>query len=108
MLGKLLANFIPETMAKDFSTREEDYSKWYNDIVIKADLAEHSDVRGCMIIKPHGFAVWEMMKDVLDKKFKDTGHQNAYFPLLIPIQHSNPTIINHAIQLAMISFVLST
>ena len=71
-------------MAKDFATREEDYSKWYNDIVTKADLAEHSAVRGCMIIKPYGYAIWEKMQSALDKKFKDTGHSNAYFPLFIP------------------------
>lgn len=71
-------------MAKDFATREEDYSKWYNDIVTKADLAEHSAVRGCMIIKPYGYAIWEKMQAALDKKFKDTGHSNAYFPLFIP------------------------
>ena len=71
-------------MAKDFTTREADYSKWYNDLVVKADLAEHSDVRGCMIIKPYGFAIWEKMQAVLDGMFKDTGHSNAYFPLLIP------------------------
>jgi len=71
-------------MAKDFSTRAEDYSKWYNDIVAKADLAEHSAVRGCMVIKPHGFAIWEKMQAALDKMFKDTGHVNAYFPLFVP------------------------
>ena len=71
-------------MAKDFTTREEDYSKWYNELVVKADLAEHSSVRGCMVIKPYGYAIWEKMQAALDKKFKDTGHQNAYFPLFIP------------------------
>ncbi len=71
-------------MAQKYTTREEDYSKWYNELVYRADLAEHSDVRGCMVIKPYGYAIWEMMKDVLDKKFKETGHSNAYFPLLIP------------------------
>ncbi len=71
-------------MPKDFATREEDYSKWYNDIVVKADLAEHSAVRGCMVIKPYGFAIWEKMQGALDKMFKDTGHSNAYFPLFIP------------------------
>ncbi|MCK4701615.1 MAG: proline--tRNA ligase, partial [Bacteroidales bacterium] len=71
-------------MAKDFSTREENYSQWYNDIVIKADLAENSAVRGCMVIKPYGYAIWEKMQAALDKKFKDTGHSNAYFPLFIP------------------------
>ncbi|MCL2313613.1 MAG: proline--tRNA ligase, partial [Firmicutes bacterium] len=71
-------------MAKDFTTREEDYSKWYNDIVKKADLAENSAVRGCMVIKPYGYAIWENMQAALDKMFKDTGHVNAYFPLFIP------------------------
>jgi len=75
-------NFI--FMAKDFTTREEDYSKWYNDIVKKADLAENSAVRGCMVIKPYGYAIWENMQAALDKMFKDTGHVNAYFPLFIP------------------------
>jgi prolyl-tRNA synthetase len=71
-------------MAKDFSTRKENYSQWYNDIVIKADLAENSAVRGCMVIKPYGYAIWEKMQAVLDKMFKDTGHSNAYFPIFIP------------------------
>ncbi len=71
-------------MAKDFSTREENYSKWYNDIVQRAGLAENSAVRGCMVIKPYGYAIWEKMQAALDKMFKDTGHVNAYFPLFIP------------------------
>ncbi len=71
-------------MAKDFPTREENYSQWYNDLVIKADLAENSAVRGCMVIKPYGYAIWEKMQAALDKMFKDTGHSNAYFPLFIP------------------------
>ena len=71
-------------MAKDFAKRSEDYSKWYNDLVVKADLAENSDVRGCMVIKPYGYAIWEKMQAALDKMFKDTGHVNAYFPLFIP------------------------
>jgi len=71
-------------MALKFVKREEDYSKWYNDVIARADLAEHSDVRGCMVIKPYGYAIWEMMKDVLDRRFKETGHSNAYFPLFIP------------------------
>jgi len=71
-------------MAKDFSTREENYSKWYNDIVQRADLAENSAVRGCMVIKPYGYAIWERMQAALDKMFKDTGHSNAYFPIFIP------------------------
>ncbi len=71
-------------MAKGFSTREENYSKWYNDIVQKAGLAENSAVRGCMVIKPYGYAIWEKMQAGLDKMFKDTGHSNAYFPIFIP------------------------
>ena len=71
-------------MAKVFTNREENYSQWYNDLVLKADLAENSDVRGCMVIKPYGYAIWEKMRDALDKMFKDTGHVNAYFPLFIP------------------------
>ncbi|MDY6025796.1 proline--tRNA ligase [Bergeyella zoohelcum] len=70
-------------MAK-LTTRKEDYSKWYNEIVQGADLAENSGVRGCMIIKPYGFAIWEKMRDQLDKMFKETGHQNAYFPIFVP------------------------
>ncbi|MGB1031388.1 MAG: proline--tRNA ligase [Flavobacteriales bacterium] len=71
-------------MAKQLTSREEDYSKWYNELVLKADLAQHSDVKGCMVIKPYGYAIWELMKDVLDGMFKETGHQNAYFPIFIP------------------------
>ncbi len=71
-------------MAKGLAKRSENYSQWYNDIVVKADLAENSDVRGCMVIKPSGYAIWEKMQQQLDKMFKDTGHQNAYFPLFIP------------------------
>lgn len=71
-------------MAKGLPTRSEDFSKWYNELVSKADLAEHSDVRGCMVIKPYGYAIWENMKTELDRMFKETGHQNAYFPLFIP------------------------
>jgi len=71
-------------MAKDFPTRDENYAQWYNDLVIKADLAENSAVRGCMVIKPYGYAIWEIMQATLDKMFKDSGHVNAYFPLFIP------------------------
>ncbi|MDX2361220.1 MAG: proline--tRNA ligase [Crocinitomicaceae bacterium] len=71
-------------MAQKLTTREADYSKWYNEVVAKADLAEHSDVKGCMVIKPYGYSIWEKMKEVLDAKFKETGHSNAYFPLFIP------------------------
>ena len=71
-------------MGKGITKREVDFSSWYNELVAKADLAEHSDVRGCMIIKPYGFAIWEKMKEELDRMFKETGHQNAYFPLFIP------------------------
>src|SRR4051812_13239822 len=71
-------------MSKVITSQEQDYSKWYNDIVVEADLADHSAVRGCMVIKPHGYAIWEKMQAALDKMFKDTGHVNAYFPLFIP------------------------
>ncbi|PKP04173.1 MAG: proline--tRNA ligase [Bacteroidetes bacterium HGW-Bacteroidetes-9] len=71
-------------MAKDFPTRAENYAQWYNDLVIKADMAENSAVRGCMVIKPYGYAIWEKMQAALDKMFKDTGHENAYFPIFIP------------------------
>ncbi len=71
-------------MAKELTTRAQDYSQWYNDLVIKGELADYSAVRGCMVIKPYGYALWENMRDVLDKMFKDTGHQNAYFPLFVP------------------------
>ena len=69
---------------KDLTKRSESYSQWYNDLVIKADLAEQSAVRGCMVIKPYGYAIWEKMQQQLDSMFKETGHVNAYFPLLIP------------------------
>ncbi|MFD1096724.1 proline--tRNA ligase [Salegentibacter chungangensis] len=71
-------------MGKNLTSRQEDYSKWYNELVVKADLAENSAVRGCMVIKPYGFAIWEKMQAQLDKMFKETGHQNAYFPLFVP------------------------
>ncbi len=71
-------------MAKDIPSRKEDYSLWYNELVKKADLAEHSDVRGCMVIKPYGYSIWEKMQQALDTMFKETGHVNAYFPLFVP------------------------
>lgn len=71
-------------MSKKLTTRAEDYSKWYNELIVKADLAENSAVRGCMVIKPYGYAIWEKMQAQLDKMFKETGHQNAYFPLFVP------------------------
>jgi prolyl-tRNA synthetase len=71
-------------MSKNLTTRAEDYSKWYNELVVKADLAENSGVRGCMVIKPYGYAIWEKMQAQLDKMFKETGHSNAYFPLFVP------------------------
>ena len=71
-------------MAKEVTKRSDNYSQWYDNLVVKADLAERSAVRGCMVIKPYGYAIWEKMQDVLDKMFKDTGHVNAYFPLFIP------------------------
>ena len=69
---------------KDLTKVEENYSKWYNELVVKAGLAENSAVRGCMVIKPYGYAIWEKMQRVLDDMFKATGHENAYFPLFIP------------------------
>ena len=69
---------------KELTKRSESYSQWYNDLVLKADLAEQSPVRGCMVIKPYGYAIWEKMHEVLDGMFKETGVQNAYFPLFIP------------------------
>jgi prolyl-tRNA synthetase len=80
-IGKIYAKLF---MAKKLTKRETDYSKWYNEIVVQADLAENSAVRGCMIIKPYGYAIWEKMQAELDKMFKDTGHENAYFPLFVP------------------------
>ena len=71
-------------MAKEITSRDENYSLWYNDIVKKAGLADNSAVRGCMVIKPYGYAIWEKMRDQLDKMFKETGHVNAYFPLFVP------------------------
>lgn len=71
-------------MGKEITSRQQDYSQWYNDLIIKAGLADYSAVRGCMVIKPYGFALWENMQRQLDKMFKDTGHQNAYFPLFVP------------------------
>lgn len=71
-------------MAKELTSKEENYSQWYNDLVVKADLAENSAVRGCMVIKPYGYAIWEKMQARLDRMFKETGHENAYFPLFIP------------------------
>jgi len=71
-------------MSKEITARSADYSQWYNDLVLKGGLADYSAVKGCMVIKPYGFALWEAMRDVLDRKFKETGHHNAYFPLFIP------------------------
>lgn len=81
---KIYKYYTKITMAKELTSRQENYSQWYNDLVTKADLAENSAVRGCMVIKPYGYAIWEFMHDALDKMFKDTGHVNAYFPLFIP------------------------
>src|SRR6266446_8045932 len=74
-------------MAEKITKRADDYSQWYLDVVQQAGLAENSDVRGCMVIKPHGYAIWEKMQRALDKLFKDTGHVNAYFPLFIPMSY---------------------
>lgn len=75
-------------MAKEITERSQDYAQWYQDLVIRAGLADYSAVRGCMVIKPYGFAIWERMRDALDAKFKATGHQNAYFPSSFP-NHSS-------------------
>src|SRR5207302_3948108 len=74
----------PHMAAEKITPRARDYSQWYLDIVHRAELAENSDVRGCMVIKPHGYAIWEKMQRALDRMFKETGHVNAYFPLFIP------------------------
>ena len=71
-------------MSKHLTKRADDYSKWYNELVVKADLAENSAVRGCMVIKPYGYAIWEKMQSELYSMFKATGHENAYFPLFVP------------------------
>ena len=71
-------------MFKKLTKRSENYSKWYNELVLMADLAENSSVRGCMVIKPYGYAIWEKIQHELDLKFKETGHSNAYFPLFVP------------------------
>ena len=95
MFKVLIPNFVPrflllqiscqtKNMGKVLTNRSENYSQWYNDLVTKADLAEHSAVKGCMVIKPYGYAIWEKMQFALDKMFKETGHSNAYFPLFIP------------------------
>jgi len=76
-------------MSKNLTSRESDYSKWYNELVVRADLAENSGVRGCMVIKPYGFAIWEKIQAQLDKMFKETGHENAYFPIFIPKSYLN-------------------
>ena len=76
-------------MAKKITSKDQDYSQWYNDIVQGADLAENSGVRGCMVIKPYGYAIWEKMQAELDRMFKATGHVNAYFPLFIPKSYLN-------------------
>jgi prolyl-tRNA synthetase len=80
----LFTDLLSNPMSKTLTTREENYSEWYNELVVKADLADHSAVKGCMVIKPYGYAIWEKMQQALDKMFKDTGHVNAYFPLFIP------------------------
>ncbi len=72
------------TEPKGLTPRAEDFSAWYNELILKAELADYSPVRGCMVIRPNGYAIWEEMQRALDRMFKDTGHQNAYFPLFIP------------------------
>src|SRR5690606_21865262 len=82
--SQFIKDYTIKKMAKNFTTREANYSEWYNEIVNRADLAEHSAVRGCMVIKPYGFAIWEKMQQQLDKMFKQSGHSNAYFALFVP------------------------
>jgi prolyl-tRNA synthetase len=84
LIIKYRQNLCQKFMGAKLTSREKDYSKWYNEIVVNADLAENSAVRGCMIIKPYGYAIWEKMQAELDKMFKATGHENAYFPLFVP------------------------
>lgn len=84
LINKYTKSIPFQVMSKGLTSREDDYSQWYNELVTKADMAEHSAVRGCMVIKPYGYAIWENMQSALDKMFKDTGHSNAYFPLFIP------------------------
>ena len=83
-MKKYLFSYLFRFLLLHITTRSEDYSKWYNELVVKADLAENSGVRGCMVIKPYGYAIWEKMQAELDRMFKETGHQNAYFPLFVP------------------------
>ena len=71
-------------MSKELTPRERDFSRWYTDVVIKSELADYSPVKGCMVVRPHGYALWENMQADLDRRFKETGHVNAYFPLFIP------------------------
>lgn len=73
-----------EEFVQHIASRTEDFAQWYTDVVIKNDMADYSDVKGCMVIKPYGYAVWELMQQQMDQRFKETGHVNAYFPLLIP------------------------
>src|SRR5258707_5546223 len=88
------------------TSRSEDYSKWYNELVQRADLADYAPVRGCMIIKPYGYALWENIQDQLDNRFKETGHQNAYFPLFIPerlLKHEAERVEGFAPELAVVT-----
>src|SRR5437879_1857446 len=83
-----MSDIKSDTKTKDSAikpTRSEDYSEWYQQVIKAADLAENSPVRGCMVIKPWGWSIWELIRDALDKRIKETGHQNAYFPLFIPL-----------------------
>ena len=84
MLNETFKFYAKLKMGQNLTTRSQDYSKWYNELVVRADLAENSAVRGCMVIKPYGYAIWERMQNELDKMFKDSGHSNAYFPLFVP------------------------
>ena len=100
-------------MDKKLVSREEDYSKWYNELVVKAGLAENSAVRGCMIIKPYGYAIWEKMQSQLDKMFKETGHENAYFPLfgakslLKPKKKTQKVLLKNVLLLHIIDYKMT-
>src|SRR5438105_6275244 len=80
--------------AKKITPRAQDFSEWYNDVIMQAELADYSPVRGCMVIRPHGYRIWELMQRALDDMFKATGHQNAYFPLFIPMRDRKSTRLN--------------
>ena len=87
------AKGAPQQASDGITPRARDYGQWYLDVVKRGDLAEHSSVRGCMVIKPHGYAIWERLQRELDDRFKATGHSNAYFPIFIPLIVTNATFV---------------